>query len=412
MKFPVASILPLIFVLPWNYNLSQIQLNDRMPTGGESKLNSPKYSIFNQIINKIDIQNCRAQFKNIITTNTSSNDSLQPYTIEEELLKDDKIVFKAPDGAFIDFELQSFKGLPRFGVLKQSETIVEDKELERYYEIYSALIELKFLKNDLNEKNLKFENLSPNARLNINGIKRLMYLASNNEVFKYYFCNKTIEPCKLPPYRRIGDNDKTPGIISSSKNGFLGHWGGNDANEFQQKRAFDTFIKQEYNTLLEWSHGIWEDQHEIGYLVNTVSLNALSYDFENQGFWIQAGLKRNSQINLSNRTFSPLRFVVRYMPKQLFEKNPKANTNYALFMVSPEKAEELEKRKIKKIFIVQKIKLQLLKKEAVVLRRYNKKQKLLFQYNIESPLIELYEDDALTKKLGEISLESGLFKNN
>lgn len=323
----------------------------------------------------------------------------------------ERITYKAPNSNFIDFELQSYKGLPRFGILHKEQSISPEKEIEVNYEIYSSLIELKYLKDKMDMDQLKLENLGPNSYQTINGIKRVAYLTTNDETFLKYFCNTTTESCPMPPYRLIGDTDRAPGLHGSSKNGILGHWGGNNATEFEQRRIFDTFLNDDYNTLREWSDTIWTDGYEIGYLVGNINLKRTPYDFKNQGYWLYAGLKTNESINLSNNTFSPLRIIVRYVPNQRFEKEPEASKNYVLFKISPEEAEKLEENSISKVFIVYKIKLSLYRHEKVYNKKYNKSHKLLFKYNVEDSIVELYEDEALTKKIGEVSLENGLFKD-
>ncbi|RYC50832.1 hypothetical protein [Flagellimonas olearia] len=321
----------------------------------------------------------------------------------------DGILFKSPNENFINFELQSYKGLPRFGMLTKDLDSSSEKELERYYEIYSSLIELKYLK-DISIDELRAENLGIHSDQTINGVKRVTYLSSTQETFLKYFCNETIGSCKTFPYRIVGDMDRTPGSMGGSKNGVMGHWGGKNATEFQQKRSFDSFLQDDYNTLKEWSEDIWADGFEIGYLVSSVTLDRRRYDFKNQGYWLNIGLKSNELINLSNNTFSPLQIIVRYIPDQRFEKEPEAQKGNVFFKIAPEKAEELEERNIDRFFVVQKIKLGFYKREKTYNKRYRIPHKFQFKYNVESPIIELYEDLGLTKKMGEVSLEEGLFK--
>lgn len=74
--------------------------------------------------------------------------------------------------------------------------------------------------------------------------------------------------------------------------------------------------------------------------------------------------------------------------------------------ISPEKAEALVNKKIANIYLVSKVKV--IFKEINTDSPYFHKE--LYSYHFESPVLEVYEDAALTQKISEISLENLTYK--
>jgi hypothetical protein len=72
--------------------------------------------------------------------------------------------------------------------------------------------------------------------------------------------------------------------------------------------------------------------------------------------------------------------------------------------MSPEKAEKLQLNKVRSLYLVKKIKMTY--KETK--NKYNSTLNLAYRH--ESSLLEIYEDIALTKKIGTLSLDNLILK--
>ena len=81
-------------------------------------------------------------------------------------------------------------------------------------------------------------------------------------------------------------------------------------------------------------------------------------------------------------------------------------TGVRLKSISPEKAESLVNKKLANIYLVTKVK--------IVFKEIDNSNPpfptVFYTYHYESPIIEAYEDVALTQKIGEISLKNLTYK--
>jgi hypothetical protein len=381
-----------IFVLASNYANAQFlnKLKDKANKLADERVDQ----IVEKAIDKTNNNTNQKHKNNSSSLPTSKNGDVTARNVKF----DDRIIFEAPTDDFVNFELLSYKGLPRFGILPKVDDNAVRREQQRFYEIYSSLIELKHSKDKIDLEQLRRDNLGTHSPYRINGVKRLTYLATNEKAYRSYFCNNDVD-CKIPQLKFLGDSDDN-GVGNF-------HWGGKGASEFQQRRAFNSFLEKDYGVLAEWGSKMWKNDHEIAYLVKNLSLDShVSYDFHRQGYRLDGGLRRMESENYRNGTFHQLQIVSRYIAHHPFEKDAaESQKTQVFFQIKQEEAEKLAKANINEVFAVYKIKMSFLEDKEIKIKGYRYPHKLIFKHHLESPVVEVFADAELTNKIGEFSLE-------
>ena len=288
----------------------------------------------------------------------------------------DGLIYEPPKPDFRSFSLQKHKDLPRFGEL---DTHGAKRKIKRPldYETYTELLHLKY-----------------GSILN----KSLILNSASLETFLEYFCNADKGSC----------NEQNRDEILNfphlrHRGGVARNWGGYGANQFEKERKKNDFMKTHLPTLQAWSKSIWQNDSEEGYVVKRHPLR--TYDFDHGGFWVPSitnppgkgtGLVSNA-------------FILEYIPKNKFESEMK--DGYVLLKVSESEAEKLVTNKTQYVYSVVKIKLGL-KEVLEPHKELTMGKKLVhFKYNYENSIREFYEDESLTKKIGEISYENAVYSN-
>ncbi len=318
---------------------------------------------------------------------------------------DDVITHTPPSRKFIPIILQTHKGLLRFGeqdnyftlpdgsfVNHTSETAYKEAD-KKTWELmlgrhaYYELLKFKYMSQvyaDMN-KTMFTTHTSSMYQKDKNSFTAQTYFLKlanaviNTEEIYRFFCNPKEEDCDYENkkdkyyYRNVGD---------------VKNWGGKGANEFKKLDMYTTYVRENFEELQQWGSTFFPNDTKEGYFVITAHLS--TYDFENGGYW----LRTNTFINNGK--------LFRYMdlqPSNAHERkllNPKGVE--ILYKLAPKEAEKLTET-TKKFFMVFKIKI------AIKGMEYNYGH-LDTNYTLQSTIIELFKDDSLGDKLGEISIET------
>ena len=310
-------------------------------------------------------------------------------------------MLKAPNQNLMSFEIQKFRNLPRYGepstyciydgtngkaVDDEIELQVKDKITEigdnvrRYYH----LLEMKFMGNYYNKMqldlptNIKSSNKSSENKIAQNYLLQLGYMISAKEAFPNYFCNRS-QKCEESK-RRFGEFPK---------------WGGLLADEFESIECYRKFINDNFSDLKTWSNQLTND----GYFVQKVVLE--SYDFTSQGFPVDI------------YPTAPVEGTVgAFIPKQDYEKwmripNAGIIRHYKGILKVPQaEAKPLIEKTKRTLYAVYKIQYYGMRDNFKELSSaYRNFNNVDFLYNLVSPTVELFVDDSLTKKIGEITIQ-------
>nr|WP_299344228.1 hypothetical protein [Allomuricauda sp.] len=294
--------------------------------------------------------------------------------------------YEAPNSNFKDIVLQTHKGSLRFGNID-----ADPNGLKEYTANYSSYLALVQFKREQQRSGWD----APYKTIDTN----LPYYGSTTATANI--------PMDVIKFNAILTSIATE--VVSEKGGrtyykerYAGSiWKGNTVEQVKNYRAF---VKENFNALKNWPKQIMKDGSEQAYYV-TID-NVSEYDFENQGFVLLMGFDNIKDDNRRLSTFlKPIgnrrkkvqmkafatqnRLSVgannrfEYSSRNSYERNVDADHQLVFFPIAIEKANEVLKSG--KIYIVRKIKL-----------------KDNFTFHVDSPLIELYTDRGLTKKIGQM----------
>ena len=313
----------------------------------------------------------------------------------QEVDESDLIVYSAPSKKFHDLVLQSHKGLPRFGSLDNYTILTKNNN--------GFKMKHKSVRQDpvTREKNKKIQL----------GYQNYFKMVTFKYLFDLY---KDIDRERLTKMPSTGTTEKkknsytaqqylrnllTLCVEEKCKNSLNGN------NEFERLRNYKTFVSENLDELRKWSNTFFKNNNVIGYYVSSLGLGFQSYDFDKNGYWGLLNLNINAANNRTTYTsFEP---KTQYENKLMNESGSHPNKMRALqifLAISPEKAEKYQLNNVRNLYLVRKIKLTY--KE--VNSGYNTMLKLV--YNHESPTLEIYEDLALNKKIGTLSLDNLILK--
>ena len=340
---------------------------------------------------------------------TNNNKSKKQQT--QEIDYSDIYTIKSPYPEFKTIHLQSYKGLPRFGALNfymknrtspllTSESNEKRKMLTAGYTGFRKLALMNIFKDYI--KFIDKESLTPKTKsgdftekeiksYNTQTLIRdLALYLTTDEIKGIYFC-------------------KDPTQINCAKN--TNKWGGYYSDDFTENEKYVDFVKKYLEKLSQWSTNFFKDGTEVMYLINRAKFNANGYDFDKNGYWVSLPIRKNYFPH--DYTSTQDQYFFKFSPETTYGNELLNKINQVkyikgevLFKISPEKAEALVKKKIPNIYLVSKVKVVF--KEIITASPYFHLGS--YSYHYESPVLEIYEDAALTQKISEISLENLTYK--
>ena len=171
-------------------------------------------------------------------------------------------------------------------------------------------------------------------------------------------------------------------------------WGGKGANEFEQLRSYTSYVKKIWRSCSNGAILSFPDNTINGYFVVKTFLDA--YDFKNKGYWLN-----------SNHFSQQSQYLLQYHSLEPTNANERKLINLQrgvsmLFEIPPSEAEKLSEN-TKDLYLVFKTKTSIKALE-------NQYSRLKAYFSIESPVIEIYKDDDLTLKIGELSIDTLITK--
>lgn len=319
--------------------------------------------------------------------------------------QENKIIFQPTNNHYSTIELSTYKGLPRFGVFQQT----------RYKPGTYQKINVSN-----NEEGVE--------------INKYFYLLEMKYLAEYY---KTLDEnmpasLKLPSTGNIPDNLKIPLFAENHlafvvqalrttriENKFFHPWNsdGSPATSIDIVADYKEFLKTEYVDLSAWASTLWENNELIGYRVVEVILG--KYNFEGKGYFLSLGENQNA---FTLGPGGPINFDIKFKSKLDYNRDVAdilTNKGNILFEMSESDAKILEESfsknnyggRDRNAYMVLKTKMYRGMNDRIEDNafRYNPKLELL--YNVISPVVEVFEDFELTKKIGDIDLEDLIFEN-
>lgn len=328
------------------------------------------------------------------------------------------IIINSPNNFISNIELQSHKGLLRFGDINSygrytSRKYDYDKVLnnrikkiikaqENYFSMVKTKALADFLKNiDRNVLYKKYTTGTTNKERENKKFQRKLQEHLKNLAFnittstgqeKYFANPKHINP--------------KPTSTA---------WGGGGSDEFRQMEIYNLFLNENLNDILKWSKSDFLKNGELEfYIVKALPLS--EYNFEKQGFLLGNNIYKedrvakllmlNGKINKNNWD---------YFSKNEFENNinPKAFYLKSLILNMPSSQAKGLRDKIKDyssysagsgkfVFAVVKVKLEEIKRRRTLNSEIYQEQK--YKYSFSEPNIDIYADEALKEKLGEVKI--------
>lgn len=174
------------------------------------------------------------------------------------------------------------------------------------------------------------------------------------------------------------------------KEGFAYMWGGRGANEFDRIDGYRSFVEDNFDDIRKWAASL----PEVLYMVDAISLPI--YDFQRNVYRLRIKPEDNSKF-----VFRPIESY-----EKVFGQSPGKGHLYYDLSLTTEEAKALKKRTLSTLYVVYKVKIdeEEYVKGKIEFRRLGYLNYLNINYHLASPIIELYEDKALTRKVIEIDL--------
>jgi hypothetical protein len=330
--------------------------------------------------------------------------------------------FKAPNPNLKDFYLPSHKGLPRIGhqddygvnnfnLAKSMGTKEKQQLKERLQNIQNnttlfvwlslvRIMDETFSKMDREKftRELKFYSTSENARDYIQErVEKQKFYQS--QTFQDNFASRSAQRLLLLlAQKTISNNSRSKYFCPRNKDCTYERdsymWGGPGANEFDRIDGYRSFVEDNFDDIRDWASALPEELYKVEALPMTAP-----YDFHDKAFKlrIRPGTRPGYSSNLVYQAVEP------------FEHSFDENSEYLHYNLSlpAEKARALKERASSTLYMAYRIKI-----GGIYLDEYLRSKvvsshylgNLDVSYHLSSPIIELYEDKALTRKVADINL--------
>jgi len=320
------------------------------------------------------------------------------------------LVFKSPNPSFKDIVIQKFKGLPRFGAIDFYMMRVNPKKVDLSKEAaekrnltslgyagFAHLVRIHMLKEHF--KVMDRTALTEQTKGKI--IEKEAKSSLAQKVLKEFAFDMGTDALKKEYFM----NDWS----GTGKSAVVREWGGHGADDFTENERYVSFVEKYLDIILEWSESFFSNGTEDFQLVHAIKFQG-QYDFDKGGFWVRLPIKRPPQGIISS-----VEYFNEFAPKthyghEFFNKTEQVDyiNGDVLFKMSPDKAEALINDKS--------VMLQLTMKVRSVFKDFDTGSPFAYgayyTYHFLDPILELYSDAQLTRKIGEINMESLVVKES
>lgn len=316
--------------------------------------------------------------------------------------------YRPPSASLISISLQTHNGKLRFGEQdqyfvkpdgtyishKDSNYKVLEKEMSHNFSskhAFEQLLKIRFQEEifDVMDRTLftlKSSNMYDKDLKSFAAQEQTLILANalcSKKERRRFFCNDKEEDC----LKKFPDN----GYYDEPRNKHS--WGGKSSSEFQKLRAYTTFVNELLPEVLQWGKSLFPENTLLGYFVTKAYLG--TYDFNAHGYWLDTSHFPSSEFLLQWSTLQPKNTAER--------KLLHPHGSQLLFPMTPDAAEKFSENN-QEVFLVFDV-------TATVTGIDNyRADKAKTNYTINSPLITLYTDDSLTKKVGALDITTATIK--
>lgn len=346
--------------------------------------------------------------EDVQTTEQPSSSNAENTTIDNS----DLMVFKSPIGAFKDFVIQKFNGLPRFGSCDFYELSAEVRayqpdftkamnqkreSVKHGYIAFLRMAKIHLLKDLFTS--IDKTALTPPSRANIE--HEVKSRKAQQLLYDFAFAMGTDET-KLAYFCKDPQNN--------GRCQFAG-WGGLNADDFTENEKYVDFTEKYLETVLAWSAEFFADGTQTVYMVKK-NTNLGTYDFDYGGFWVKLPHTLSTSFGMDYNSTSDGYFH-EFIPNTDYGQELLNKTNQeayfqgkVLLKMDAERAESLINNKEKNIQLVSKVK--------VIFKGLDPYNPTMFypqfKYHFADPLVEIYSDEQLTKKIGHLDFRNLTYK--
>lgn len=345
-----------------------------------------------------------------------SESKIQDFNFEKGL------ILKGPNDNFKSIDLQLHDGLPRIGAVNsygkyttRDHSYNEDlgNKIKSYIEAQKFYFTMTYIKY----KSEQFRSMERNflyGRITDKDLDERL-----RKQFQLGLQKEIESDC-----RYMLDESGINKYFVNPKAGYGGKavtWGGRDADEFRKQEIYTKYIEENLDDFLDWSQKDFfnNDMLEF-YYVEPVSLK--SYNFEMGAYELSysASQLKNISIPMFNPDKRKNEFT-NYVEQNEFEYNQidDVYSQYGLYMpMDSKKAKSLKDElsgysvvtsvNSKVLYLVRKMKIKTVPKRRTLKSKNSEYQPQEFSFSFSEPFIEVYADEALTDKIGQIQV----FKTN
>lgn len=319
------------------------------------------------------------------------------------------LVYKSPIPAFKDIVVQKFKELPRFGAIDAymmrdnpkkvdlSKEAAEKRNLTGLgYTGFAHLVRINMLKEHF--KVMDRDALTQQTKGKI--IEKEAKSSLAQKVLKEFAFDMGTDALKKEYFM----NDWS----GTGKSALVREWGGHQADDFTENERYVNFVEKYLDVILKWAKDFFADGSEDFQLVYAIKFQG-QYDFDKGGFWVRLPIKRPPL-----GTISAVEYFNEFAPQTpyghaFFNKTEQVDyiNGDVLFKITPDKAEALINDKS--------VLLQLTMKVRSVFKDFDTGNPFVYganyTYHFLDPILELYSDAQLTRKVGEINMGNLVYKD-
>ncbi len=295
---------------------------------------------------------------------------------------------KSPNDYLKDIELPAFRGLPRIGeqnvddmdrvAAKQQMNVIRANRTRLYH-----LLAFKYMADFL--EHLDTLQLAPKKypragssetqrAVSQDILLRMAIQFSTERSVSKYLCSEG-EHCDLNPHRYIG-------------------WGGSAGlkNEFERMASYRAFVRDNFQDLQAWAQNIGEE----AYLVSIGQLG--DYDFGKQAYAIR--LDPSGQ-GVASGNYEPKNDFEQGLKEQKQRSGAPTVTKYLYLDMKEARA---LKERLHHLYFVYHIQFTAILARENIQRHPGYLKNLRLTHCLKDPIVEVYEDAALTQKLTEFSI--------